>query len=147
MRIKFVVPENFDDLLHRRTLDDDVAQGIAERKVEYRGQAGVDTIERLSAAFEECRDGGIAVAPFSGSVDLRIYVAEPLVPSAPERARGIGECVQTESIQLRTLGPPHRILRQVHGERWIVRIQVRQSACEPSVERIEIFARGGMRIH
>src|ERR1700683_4098669 len=125
MWVEFVVPKHVDNLLHRHAPDDNVAQGEAERKIEDRSQAGVDAIELFSSAFEKRRDRRVAVPHFADIHDLRINhlridLVKPFVPSAPELARGIGKRIQAESIQLRYLYPPHRILRQVETKLRII---------------------------
>ncbi len=53
MGIESVVPKNFDNLLHGCALDDNVAQGLAEREIEDSREAGIDAVELLSSTFKK----------------------------------------------------------------------------------------------
>src|ERR1035438_8547254 len=108
MRIKIVVAKNVNDLLHRSTVVDYVAEGRFEREIEDGCEAGVEAIELLSSAFKKRGDGGIGVGHFANVIELGIDLVDAFVPSAPELARGIGKRIEAKSVELRHLRPPHR---------------------------------------
>src|ERR1700683_186553 len=98
MGIKVVMAKDLDERLHRRTMNDHLLQGVAERKIENGREAGVHAIELLASSFEECGDRRIGVGYFADVVELRIDLAHSLVPSTPELASGVRESVLAEAI-------------------------------------------------
>src|SRR5262249_25546235 len=133
MRIKRILAHDVGDFSHRRAVQQNIARGEIERKIEKRGELRVHAVPSRFSTLKKRSDRGIRMEDFAYGGKAWIDFAQRRVPLLPESARNVRESVDAVAIEAGYLRPPDAVLRQVLRDHGIFRVHVGQDSREPAV--------------